>query len=241
MKEEAYTSRGSVFQRLGTTGKSLAQKGLMENEKQGFLEGIDDKDINSIFLSRMKRKVVLSITTDDEFPDEDVLFTEELLPWTLLFDGSERRDGAGAGVVLISIEKLILPFSFVLGEICSNNTAEYQVLIVGPEMALDMKIPQLDIYGDSKLIINQLLGSYEVKKEDLLPYHQYAILFLKRFDKVFLNHVPREENRMADALANLATMLALRANESTKVQVCHRWVIPGCLDLQIDESHHTSV
>ncbi|XP_019246550.1 PREDICTED: uncharacterized protein LOC109226210 [Nicotiana attenuata] len=41
-------------------------------------------------------------------------------------------------------------------------------------MALDMKILQLEIYNDSKLIINQLFGSYEAKKEDLLPYHQYA-------------------------------------------------------------------
>ncbi|XP_070031803.1 uncharacterized protein [Nicotiana tomentosiformis] len=108
-------------------------------------------------------------------------------------------------------------------------------------MELDMKILQLEIYGDSKLTINQLLGIYDVKKEDLFPYHQYASWLLKKFDQVFLNHVPREENHMADALANLATMMALGENESTKVHVCHRWVIPGLLDLQINESHHTSV
>jgi len=71
---------------------------------------------------------------------------------------------------------------------------------MGLEMASDMKIPQLDVYGDSQLIINQLSGSYEVKKEDILSYHQYATFLLERFDQVFLNHVPREENRMADAL-----------------------------------------
>ncbi|KAH0761273.1 hypothetical protein KY290_017346 [Solanum tuberosum] len=104
-----------------------------------------------------------------------------------------------------------------------------------------MKIPQLDVYGDSQLIINQLSGSYEVKKEDILSYHQYATFLLERFDQVFLNQVPREENRIADALANLATIMALGENETTKVRVCHRWVIPGCLDLQIDKSHHISV
>ncbi|XP_070039271.1 uncharacterized protein [Nicotiana tomentosiformis] len=46
---------------------------------------------------------------------------------------------------------------------------------------------------------------------------------------------------MADALANLATTMALGENESTKVHECHRWVIPGLLDLQINKSHHTSV
>ncbi|XP_070008272.1 uncharacterized protein LOC142165127 [Nicotiana tabacum] len=83
-------------------------------------------------------------------------------------------------------------------------------------MALEIKILQLEIYGDSKLIINQLLGSYEVKKEDLLSYHEYASGLLEKFDRVFLNHVPREENRKVDALANLATTMALAENESTK-------------------------
>ncbi|XP_033510867.1 uncharacterized protein [Nicotiana tomentosiformis] len=176
----------------------------------------------------------------NEFPDEDILFIEELPPWTMFFDVSARRNGVGEGVVLISPERQVWPFYFILGETCSNNAVDYQALIVGLEMALDMKILQLKIYGDSKLI-NQLLGSYEVNKEDLLPYHQYASGLLERFDQVFLNQVPREENRMADALANLATTMALGENESTKVHVCHRWVIPRLLDLQINESHHTSV
>ncbi|XP_075111214.1 uncharacterized protein LOC142181692 [Nicotiana tabacum] len=119
----------------------------------------------------------------DEFPDEDVLFIEELPPWTMFFDGFACRNGVGAGIVLISPERQVLPFSIVLGETCSNNASEYQALIVGLEMALDMKILPLEIYGDSKLIINQLLGSYEVKKEYLLPYHQYASGLLERFDK----------------------------------------------------------
>ncbi|KAK4727398.1 hypothetical protein R3W88_032315 [Solanum pinnatisectum] len=179
--------------------------------------------------------------SSDKFPDEDTFFTKELTVWTMFFDRSACRARAGAGVVLISPERLILPFLFVLGETCPNNAAEYQALIVGLKMASDMKIPQLDVYGDSQLIINQLLGSYEVKKEDLLSYHQYVTFLLKRFDQMFLNHVPREENRMADALANLEITMALGENETTNVCLCHQWVIPGCLDLQINESHHISV
>ncbi|XP_075084064.1 uncharacterized protein LOC142167834 [Nicotiana tabacum] len=115
----------------------------------------------------------LSVEWDlsDEFPDKNVLFIEELPPWTMFFDGSARRNGAGPGVVLVSPDRQIFPFSFVLGETCSNNAAEYQALIIGLEMALDMDIIQLDIYDNSKLIINQLLGIYDVKKEDLFPYH----------------------------------------------------------------------
>ncbi|XP_070041194.1 uncharacterized protein [Nicotiana tomentosiformis] len=177
----------------------------------------------------------------DELPDEDFLFIEELPPWTMFFDGSARRNSMGECVVLISPERPVFPFSLVLGETCSNNAAEYQALIIGLDMALDMKIQQLKIYDDSKLIINQLLGCYEVKKEDRLPYHQHASSLLERFDQVFLNHVPREENHKADALDNLATTMALGENESTKVYVCHQWVVPRLLVLQINESHHTFV
>ncbi|XP_016475803.2 uncharacterized protein LOC107797418 [Nicotiana tabacum] len=154
----------------------------------------------------------------DEFPDKDVLFIEEFPPWKMFFNGSARRNSTGAGVGLISLERQVLPLSFVLDETCSINAAEYQALIFCLEMAIEIKILQLEIYSDSKLIINQLLGSYEVKKEDLLPYHQYASSLLEKFDQVFLNHFPREENRKADALANLATTKALGENESTKIR-----------------------
>ncbi|XP_019253383.1 PREDICTED: uncharacterized protein LOC109232155 [Nicotiana attenuata] len=133
-------------------------------------------------------------------------------------------------------------------ETCSDNAAEYQALIVGHEMALEMKILQLEIYGDSKLIINQLLGSYEVKKEDLLSYHEYASGLLEKFDRVFLNHVPREEYRKADALANLATTMALGENESTKGTLFRRsfeGLFLRCLDKEeacqaMEEAHSGS-
>ncbi|KAL0292483.1 UNVERIFIED_CONTAM: hypothetical protein Sradi_6987200 [Sesamum radiatum] len=75
-------------------------------------------------------------------------------------------------------------------------------------MASEMGIVEMEVYGDSKLIINQLLNIYEVKKEDLVPFFQQASHLLKSFESVTLNHIPRKENRMADAFANLATTLA---------------------------------
>ncbi|XP_070026209.1 uncharacterized protein [Nicotiana sylvestris] len=92
-----------------------------------------------------------------------------------------------------------------------------------------------------ELMVDATNWSYEVKKEDLFSHHQYASGLLEIFDQMFLNHVPREENCKANALADLAMMMPLRENKSIKVYVCHRWVIPTLLDLQINESHHTSV
>ncbi|TYK29707.1 uncharacterized protein E5676_scaffold3607G00170 [Cucumis melo var. makuwa] len=60
-------------------------------------------------------------------------------------------------IILISPEKYMLPYSFALAELCSNNVAEYQALIIGLQMALEIEVSLIEIYGDSKLIINQLL------------------------------------------------------------------------------------
>ena len=88
----------------------------------------------------------------------------------MFFDGAARREGAGAGVVFVSPQRQIILYSFSLSELCSNNVAEYQALIIGLQMALKMSILQLEIFEDSKLVINQILEQYDVKKEDLVPY-----------------------------------------------------------------------
>jgi len=67
----------------------------------------------------------------EDLPDDEVFFTEVMEPWTMYFDGVVRRSGAGTGIVLISFEKHMLPYSFVLAELCSNNVVEYQALIIG--------------------------------------------------------------------------------------------------------------
>ncbi|XP_071924880.1 uncharacterized protein [Coffea arabica] len=98
---------------------------------------------------------------------------------------------------------------------------------------------QLDIqiYGDSLLVVNQLLGSYEVKKSELIPYHKYATRLMKQFGgasiKQFggasIKHVPKRENKQADALAVLASSLAMPDHE-IQVRVCQKWVVPSLID-----------
>ncbi|XP_034197970.1 uncharacterized protein LOC117613470 [Prunus dulcis] len=162
----------------------------------------------------------------DDLPDEQIFFADVSPAWMMFFDGSARKDGAGAGVVFVSPERHVLPYSFSLSELCSNNVAEYQALIMGLQMAVEMKISSLEVYGDSMLVINQLLTHYEVRKDDLIPYHQLATQLLESFDSVTLEHVPRKDNQMADALANLAATLALTKEEAINLPVCQRWVVP---------------
>lgn len=57
---------------------------------------------------------------------------------------------------------------------CFNKTTEYEAIIVGLELALQIQITSLTIYGDSELIVKQLCGDYDMKKTELIPYHKKA-------------------------------------------------------------------
>ncbi|XP_074278463.1 uncharacterized protein LOC141602054 [Silene latifolia] len=143
----------------------------------------------------------------------------------MYFDGATRRDGAGAGVVFISLQNHVMPYSFTLTQFCSNNVEEYQALILGLQMTIKIGVREMDIYGDSQLVISQILDEYEVRKEDLIPYYRQALQLLNQLDSINIGHVPRSANKLADALANLAATLALGAGESMQVPVCNRWGI----------------
>ncbi|XP_019261970.1 PREDICTED: uncharacterized protein LOC109239833 [Nicotiana attenuata] len=160
----------------------------------------------------------------DELPDEDAMVIEVQPPWKMYFDGAAHREGAGAGVVFVTSQGEVLPYSFTLTQHWTNNVAEYQALILGLKMAVDMRQLQLHIYGDSELVINRLLGSYEVKKPELRPYHGYAQKLIGWLGNVTLQHVPRKENKKADALSALASTLTLPGQ--TKITICQKWIVP---------------
>ncbi|XP_038880442.1 uncharacterized protein LOC120072102 [Benincasa hispida] len=118
--------------------------------------------------------VPLDWKLSEDLPDDEVLFTKLTGPWVMFFDGAARRTGAGVGIILISLEMHMLPDSFALVELCLNNVAEYQALIIGLQMALEIEVSYIEIFGDSKSIINQLLRQYDVKHDDSKPYFIYA-------------------------------------------------------------------
>jgi len=93
--------------------------------------------------------------------------------WQMFFEGASRTGPtgkiiAGAGIVFISPKNHVLPRSFSLTKLYSNNIAKYNVLLIGLQLAQQMGVRCLEAYGDSKLIINQVKGEYEVRHEDLI-------------------------------------------------------------------------
>ena len=82
--------------------------------------------------------------------------------------------------------------AFSLAKLCSNNIVEYNALLIRMQLAEEIGIKHLEVYGDSKLIVYQDRGEYEVWHEDLVPYHNTTIDMAEKFRSFYINHVPRQ-------------------------------------------------
>jgi ribonuclease HI len=86
----------------------------------------------------------------------------------------------------------------------TNNVAEYYGLIAALDYAESHSVKALRIESDSELLVKQMRGQYKVKSEDLRPLFERALKMSKTFETFRIEHVYREQNREADALANEA-------------------------------------
>ena len=107
----------------------------------------------------------------DDLQDDRIILAE-IKAWQLYFDRPGRSRGAGVGIVFVTLSGGLIPYSFSLLKIYSNNVVEYESLIIGLELALKKRIDQLEVFGDSQLIIGQIHGQYEVRNAKLVPFYQ---------------------------------------------------------------------
>jgi ribonuclease H / adenosylcobalamin/alpha-ribazole phosphatase len=86
--------------------------------------------------------------------------------------------------------------------VATNNVAEYTAAIRGLERARELGATRVLLRSDSRLLIEQLAGRWKVKNATLQVLHHEARSLIKGFDQVWFEHVRRERNVQADALAN---------------------------------------
>ncbi|MEM1012846.1 MAG: ribonuclease HI family protein [Planctomycetota bacterium] len=124
------------------------------------------------------------------------------------FDGGSRGNPgpAGFGVVVRDARDestpLVTAGRFV-GR-ATNNVAEYSGLVFALQKAVDLGASQTTVRGDSELVIKQMKGQYRVKNEKLKPLFEQASSLAKKLGKVSFVHKLRDQNKLADRLANLA-------------------------------------
>jgi ribonuclease HI len=86
--------------------------------------------------------------------------------------------------------------------IATNNVAEYRALLLGIELARERGAKEIELIGDSELIVRQVNGEYRVKDAGLRPLYERVRSALAGFDRWTIRHVRREHNAAADALVN---------------------------------------
>ena len=126
--------------------------------------------------------------------------------WRLYVDGASRGNPgpAGAGAVLYDPGgRKRAQVSRYLGE-TTNNVAEYQALLHGLELALNLGVKDLQVLADSLLVVQQLKGAYRVKTPHLFPLWREAQKTLQKFDACAISHLDRSLNHEADRLARQA-------------------------------------
>ena len=119
------------------------------------------------------------------------------------FDGASRGNPgtAGAGALLVNENgEVIWETARFLGT-KTNNEAEYTALLLLPKAAKERDIKTLNIYGDSKLVVSQVSKQWKINLPHLRALAQEAWSLMEGMS-VTLEWIPREKNKLADALSN---------------------------------------
>lgn len=121
-------------------------------------------------------------------------------------DGGARGNPgkAGIGVVLYNQDDEVLTTISEYIGVATNNQAEYKAIIAGLKKAKELKASEVIAYLDSELIVKQVNGEYRVKNKELAPLFLELHNLKLSFKKTRFIHIPREENKEADKLANQA-------------------------------------
>ena len=152
--------------------------------------------------------------------------------WHMDFDGAVRKEGGGAVIWIRPHQGEPKMSSYKPYFDCTNNVAEYEALVLGIRVLKDLNAKMIYIFGDSKLVINQVKRSYQAKHPRLRSYRNLVLDLLESFKEYHLSVIPRKENGIVDALAVLASVFKITVypNKQYKIEVKHKLAIQDNVD-----------
>ncbi|XP_077252490.1 uncharacterized protein LOC143891871 [Tasmannia lanceolata] len=188
--------------------KYLFEKPALTGRTARWLLLLSEFDITYVTQKSIKGRVIAEQLADSpaenneflkaEFPDEEIMTAEDEVPdtkWLMYFDGA-----------------------------VNNRGQEYEACIAGLEAAIALRIQDLDVFGDSILIICQTNGNWKTRDDKLIPYNTYLESLVRKFGNITFTHLSRTKNHFADALATLASMLDIStAMEVQPLEVRLQW------------------
>ncbi len=137
-------------------------------------------------------------------------------------DAAVYPHATGLGVVIKDGAGNIIAWRHqVMRAVRGSNEAEYHALIFALEQAQTFSSQFVDCFSDNKLVIEQMRGYYRVHDETLRNLHQRAQNLRDRFERVTFNHISRERNGLADAMAEEAIQQARERADAKKGEHTH--------------------
>nr|GEY88718.1 reverse transcriptase domain-containing protein [Tanacetum cinerariifolium] len=140
-------------------------------------------------------------------------------PWMLFTDGSSCVDGSGVGLILTSPEGVeftyVLRFQFT----ASNNEAEYEALVAGLRITARMRVKNVQVSVDSKLVANQVLETYVAKEDNMIKYLEIVKGLVSGFTTFSISQVSRSKNKKVDALSKITSTSFAHLSKQVLVKV----------------------
>lgn len=140
--------------------------------------------------------------------------------------GSRGNPGvAGSGSVVYDADgETLAEIAYVVGSKSTNNVAEYYGLVRGLEACQQVGASEVDVFMDSKLVVEQMTGRWKIKHPDMQKLAREARDLASSFEKVTYTWVPRAKNKKADELSNVAMDAAARGDKPGIVKGTGVWV-----------------
>ncbi|GJW60480.1 reverse transcriptase domain-containing protein, partial [Tanacetum coccineum] len=143
---------------------------------------------------------------EDDPPDTPMEDKDELPdPWILFTDGSSCIDGSGAGLIITNLEGIKFTYALRFRFNATNNEAEYEALIADLRIAKQMGVKNLQANVDSRLVSNQVNGTYIAKEPGMIKYLEKVKNLTNTFKEFSIKQVPRGENKKVDTLSKMAS------------------------------------
>jgi ribonuclease HI len=149
--------------------------------------------------------------------DENICMVEEGV-WKLFFDGSICSRGRGIRCFIVSPRGVEYEVSTRLEFGSTNNQAEYEALLTGLQVLVEVDARKVEAFGDSELVVQQMRGESQCLSGELNEYRDKCLDLVENFKNFSIDHVSREGNARANALAQQASGYVIRRGKFRFIQ-----------------------
>jgi ribonuclease HI len=187
--------------------KHILQQPILSVRSRKWAYVLIEHDLAYESLKSIKGQVVADFIVEHSIhqnDDESCNFVS-IHPYKLFFDGSAYTGGQGVGIVLISSRGAIFEQSVRLEYFCTNNQAEYEVILLGLQILNSMGVKHVEVFGDSLLVMQQITSIFQCLDGSLNTYLDKCLEIIAHFDDFNVQHISRDENTVVNDLAQQAS------------------------------------